>query len=71
MPKVAVCGISACIAGWGPGRRRPAPPLAPPGQLGLGHARVAHLVDHVVDLAAEGVEGGDGGAALGGRNRKA
>ena len=32
---------------------------APPGQLGGGDAGVADLVDHVVDLAAERVEGGD------------
>ena len=36
---------------------------APPGELSGRHARVAHLVDHVVDLAAEGIEGRDGGAA--------
>ena len=34
--------------------------LAPPAELGLGDARVLYLVDHVVHLAAESVEGGDG-----------
>ena len=37
----------------------------PPGQLGLRDTQVADLVHHVVDLAAEGVERGDGGAPLG------
>ena len=43
---------------------------APPGELGGGDARVAHLVDHVVDLAAEGVEGGDRGAAPRGKEQE-
>ena len=36
---------------------------APPGELGGGHAGVGDLVDHVVDLAAERIEGRDRGAA--------
>ena len=35
---------------------------APPGQLGGGDAGVGDLVGDVVDLAAEGIEGGDRGA---------
>ena len=35
---------------------------APPGELGRRDARVGDLVGDVVDLAAEGVEGGDRGA---------
>jgi len=38
---------------------------APPGELGLGHADIAHLVHHVVHLAAKGVKRGDGSAPLG------
>jgi len=34
----------------------------PPGELGGGHAGVDHVVHHIVHLAAEGIERGDGGA---------
>ncbi len=37
--------------------------LAPPSQLGLRYAQVLHLVHHVVHLAAESIESGDGRAA--------
>ena len=34
----------------------------PPGQLAAGHARVDHVVHHIIHFAAKGIEGGDGGA---------
>jgi hypothetical protein len=43
---------------------------APPVELGARHPHVGAFVDHVVDLAAEGVERRDRLAPLGGRNRK-
>ena len=56
----AASGISACITGWlGWPAKAVSHLAAPPVQLGRGHAGVAHLVDDVVDLAAEGVEGRD------------
>lgn len=42
----------------------------PPGQLGLGHAGVGDFIDHVVNFAAEGVKGGDGGAPLLGQEQE-
>jgi hypothetical protein len=44
--------------------------VAPPVELGLGDLQVVAFVHHVVHLAAEGVEGGDRLAPLGGRNMK-
>ena len=47
----------------GPPGERGADLAAPPGQLGRRHARVGDVVGDVVDLAAEGIEGRDRGAA--------
>jgi hypothetical protein len=63
MPYVAACGISAFVAGGSASGEAVGDLLAPPRELGGGDARVGHLVDHVVDLAAEGVERRDRGAA--------
>ncbi|MPN26598.1 hypothetical protein SDC9_174023 [bioreactor metagenome] len=45
--------------------------LAPPGELGRGQRDVVAFVDHVVDLAAEGVERHDGLTALRGQEQEA
>ena len=42
----------------------------PPGQLGGRDARLVHLIHHVVDLAAEGIEGRDGLALIGGQKQE-
>ena len=42
----------------------------PPGQLGLGNARIHHVIHHIVDLAAEGIKRGDGGPAVGWQEEK-
>ena len=42
----------------------------PPGQLGLGHACIHHVVDYIVHFAAEGVKGRDGGALALGQEEK-
>src|SRR5258708_2891175 len=43
---------------------------APPCELGRGELRVRGFVDGVIDLTAEGVQGRDGGPALGGQEKK-
>ena len=36
----------------------------PPGEFGAGHAGVGDFIDHVIDLAAKSIKGGDGGAPV-------
>ena len=42
----------------------------PPGQFGLGHAGVHHVVNHVIDFAAKGIKRGDGCTFGGGQEQK-
>jgi hypothetical protein len=68
--QVALFDLEVCCQGHqclhdgvaGPASERLTDFGAPPGQFAAGYAQLLGFVDDIIDLAAKGVEGGDGGA---------